>query len=138
MLVEKRLNSLKSASPSGDPDLFITDLKGEMIRRSRRRQNLMTSVSGFVVAIAIGIGLYINNPGPEPMLSSIDMSQAIIDLSGETDSLNVFDDEQFLLASIDYVVERTGLFGSAWELVDDLSLYENLETNETIYLEERS
>jgi hypothetical protein len=138
MLVEKRLNSLKSASPSGDPDLFITDLKGEMIRRSRRRQNLMTSVSGFVVAIAIGIGLYINNPGPEPMLSSIDMSQAIIDLSGETDSLNVFDDEQFLLASIDYVVERTELFGSAWELVDDLSLYENLETNETIYLEERS
>jgi hypothetical protein len=72
------------------------------------------------------------------MLSSIDMSQAIIDLSGETDSLNVFDDEQFLLASIDYVVERTELFGSAWELVDDLSLYENLETNETIYLEERS
>ena len=138
MLVEKRLNSLKSASPSGDPDLFITDLKGEMIRRSRRRQNLMTSVSGFVVAIAIGIGLYINNPGPEPMLSSIDMSQAIIDLSGETDSLNVFDDEQFLLASIDYVVERTELFGSAWELVDALSLYENLETNETIYLEERS
>ncbi len=138
MLVEKRLNSLKSASPSGDPDLFITDLKGEMIRRSRRRQNLMTSVSGFVVAIAIGIGLYINNPGPEPMLSSIDMSQAIIDLSGETDSLNVFDDEQFLLASIDYVVERTELFGSAWELVDDLSPYENLETNETIYLEERS
>ena len=138
MSVDKRLNSLKSASPAGDSDLFISDLKGEMVRRSRRRQNLMTSVSGFVVAIAIGVGLYLNNPSPDPMLSSIDMSRAIIDFSGETDSLNVFDDEQFLLASIDYVVERTELFGSAWELVDDLSLYENLETNETIYLEERS
>ena len=98
----------------------------------------MTSVSGFVVAIAIGVGLYLNNPRPDPMLSSIDMSRAIIDLSGETNSPNVFDDEQFFLASIDYVVERTELFGSAWELFDDLSLYENLETNETIYLEERS
>ena len=138
MSVEKRLNSLKCTSPASDSDLFIADLKGEMVRRSRRRQNLMTSFSGFVVAMAIGIGLYLNNPSPDTMLSSIDMFQAIIDLSGETDSPNVFDDEQFLLASIDYVVERTELFGSAWELVDDLSLYENLQTNDTIYLEERS
>ncbi len=138
MSVEKRLNSLKNVSQSGDLDLFIAGLKGEMVRRARHRQNLITSVSGFVVAIAIGVGLYINNPRPEPMLSSIDMSQVIIDLSGETDSLNVFDDELFLLASIDYVVEGTEFLSSAWELVDDLLLYENLQKNEITYIEEKS
>ena len=138
MSVEKRLNSLKGISPDGDTEAFIADLKGEMVRRSRRRQTLMTSVSGFVVALAIGTGLYLNSPNPDSPLSSIDMSQAIIDLTGETDSLDVFDDEQFLIASIDYLVEGTELFSSAWELVDDLSLYEYLQTDETFPMEERS
>ena len=138
MSVEKRLNSLKGLSPTGDPESFISGLKGEMVRRSRRRQNLMTSVSGFVLACAIGVGLYLNSPDPNHMLSSINMSQAIIDLTGETDSLDLFDDIEFLLASIDYLVEETELFGTAWELVDELSLYEYLETNEVPLLEERS
>lgn len=138
MSVEKRLSSLKGVSPAGDPELFISDLKGEMVRRARRRQNLVTSLSGMVVALAVGVGLYIGSPEPERPLASVEMSGAIIDLSGESDSLSVFDEEDFVLASIDYLVDGTDLMGTGWSLVEDLSLYDYLEAPKGFDMEEKS
>ena len=40
MSIERRINSLKGRShESGDAESFLTNLKGEIIQRDRRRQN---------------------------------------------------------------------------------------------------
>jgi len=139
MSVEKRLNSLKSHSKEpGDSESFLAELKGEMIRRGRRRQNIVNSISGLVVALAIGVGLYITSPTADPTLANADMSEIIIDLSGQPDSITVFDDEEFIMASMDYLIGGTELISTGWSIIEDLSLYDYLETGEKISLEERS
>ena len=139
MSVETRLNSLKSHSKEpGDTESFLAELKGEMIRRGRRRQNIVNSISGLVVALAIGVGLYITSPTADPTLANADMSEIIIDLSGQPDSITVFDDEEFIMASMDYLIGGTELISTGWAIIEDLSLYDYLETCEKISLEERS
>ena len=139
MSVEKRLNFLKSHSKEpGDTESFLAELKGEMIRRGRRRQNIVNSISGLVVALAIGVGLYITSPTADPTLANADMSEIIIDLSGQPDSITVFDDEEFIMASMDYLIGGTELISTGWSIIEDLSLYDYLETGEKISLEERS
>ena len=139
MSVEKRLNSLKSHSKApGDTESFLAELKGEMIRRGRRRQNIVNSISGLVVALAIGVGLYITSPTADPTLANADMSEIIIDQSGQPDSITVFDDEEFIMASMDYLIGGTELISTGWSIIEDLSLYDYLETGEKISLEERS
>ena len=139
MSVEKRLNSLKSHSKEpDDTESFLAELKGEMIRRGRRRQNIVNSISGLVVALAIGVGLYITSPTADPTLANADMSEIIIDLSGQPDSITVFDDEEFIMASMDYLIGGTELISTGWSIIEDLSLYDYLETGEKISLEERS
>ena len=139
MSIERRMNSLKGRShESGDAESFLTNLKGEIIQRDRRRQNIINSVSGLVVALAMGVGIYINNPTVDSTFAIVDVSEIIIDLSDQPDSITVFDDEEFIMASMDYLIGGTELISTGWSIIEDLSLYNYLETGEKISQEERS
>ena len=139
MSIERRINSLKGRShESGDAESFLTNLKGEIIQRDRRRQNLINAVSGLVVALAMGVGIYINNPTVDSTFATVDVSEIIIDLSDQPDSITVFDDEEFIVASMDYLIGGTELISTGWSIIEDLSLYNYLETGEKISQEERS
>ena len=139
MSIERRINSLKGRShESGDAESFLTNLKGEIIQRDRRRQNIINSVSGLVVALAMGVGIYINNPTVDSTFAIVDVSEIIIDLSDQPDSVTVFDDEEFIVASMDYLIGGTELISTGWSIIEDLSLYNYLETGEKISQEERS
>ena len=139
MSIERRINSLKGRShESGDAESFLTNLKGEIIQRDRRRQNIINSVSGLVVALAMGVGIYINNPTVDSTFATVDVSEIIIDLSNQPDSITVFDDEEFIMASMDYLISGTELISTGWSIIEDLSLYNYLETGEKISQEERS
>ena len=139
MSIERRINSLKGRShESGDAESFLTNLKGEIIQRDRRRQNIINSVSGLVVALAMGVGIYINNPTVDSTFATVDVSEIIIDLSDQPDSITVFDDEEFIMASMDYLIGGTELISSGWSIIEDFSLYNYLETGEKISQEERS
>ena len=139
MSIERRMNSLKGHShESGDAESFLTNLKGEIIQRDRRRQNIINSVSGLVVALAMGVGIYINNPTVDSTFATVDVSEIIIDLSDQPDSITVFDDEEFIMASMDYLIGGTELISTGWSIIEDLSLYNYLETGEKISEEERS
>ena len=139
MSIERRINSLKGRShESGDAESFLTNLKGEIIQRDRRRQNIINSVSGLVVALAMGVGIYINNPTVDSTFATVDVSEIIIDLSDQPDSITVFDDEEFIVASMDYLIGGTELISTGWSIIEDLSLYNYLETGEMISQEERS
>ena len=139
MSIERRINFLKGRShESGDAESFLTNLKGEIIQRDRRRQNIINSVSGLIVALAMGVGLYINNPTVDSTFATVDVSEIIIDLSDQPDSITVFDDEKFIMASIDYLIDGTELMSTGWSIIEDLSLYNYLETGEKISQEERS
>ena len=139
MSIERRINSLKGRShESGDAESFLTNLKGEIIQRDRRRQNIINSVSGLVVALAMGVGIYINNPTVDSTFATVDVSEIIIDLSDQPDSITVFDDEEFIMASMDYLIGGTELISTGWSIIEDFSLYNYLETGEKIFQEERS
>ena len=139
MSIESRINSLKGRShESGDAESFLTNLKGEIIQRDRRRQNIINSVSGLIVALAMGVGIYINNPTVDSTFATVDVSEIIIDLSDQPDSITVFDDEEFIVASMDYLIGGTELISTGWSIIEDLSLYNYLETGEKISQEERS
>ena len=139
MSIERRINSLKGRShESGDAESFLTNLKGEIIQRDRRRQNIINSVSGLVVALAMGVGIYINNPTVDSTFATVDVSEIIIDLSDQPDSITVFDDEEFIVASMDYLIGGTELISTGWSIIEDLSLYNYLETGEKIFQGERS
>ncbi len=139
MSIERRINSLKGRShESGNAESFLTNLKGEIIQRDRRRQNIINSVSGLVVALAMGVGIYINNPTVDSTFATVDVSEIIIDLSDQPDSITVFDDEEFIVASMDYLIGGTELISTGWSIIEDLSLYNYLETGEKISQEERS
>ena len=139
MSIERRINSLKGRShESGDAESFLTNLKGEIIQRDRRRQNIINSVSGLVVALAMGVGIYINNPTVDSTFATVDVSEIIIDLSDQPDSITVFDDEEFIAASMDYLIGGTELISTGWSIIEDFSLYNYLETGEKISQEERS
>ena len=139
MSIERRINSLKGRShESGDAESFLTNLKGEIIQRDRRRQNIINSVSGLVVALAMGVGIYIKNPTVDSTFATVDVSEIIIDLSDQPDSITVFDDEEFIVASMDYLIGGTELISTGWSIIEDLSLYNYLETGEKISQEERS
>ncbi|MCH2446756.1 MAG: hypothetical protein MK230_05245 [Candidatus Marinimicrobia bacterium] len=139
MSIERRINSLKGRShESGDAESFLTNLKGEIIQRDRRRQNIINSVSGLIVALAMGVGIYINNPTVDSTFATVDVSEIIIDLSDQPDSITVFDDEEFIVASMDYLIGGTELISTGWSIIEDLSLYNYLETGEKISQEERS
>ena len=139
MSIERRINSLKGSShESGDAESFLTNLKGEIIQRDRRRQNIINSVSGLIVALAMGVGIYINNPTVDSTFATVDVSEIIIDLSDQPDSITVFDDEEFIVASMDYLIGGTELISTGWSIIEDLSLYNYLETGEKISQEERS
>jgi hypothetical protein len=66
------------------------------------------------------------------------VSEIIIDLSDQPDSITVFDDEEFIVASMDYLIDGTDLISTGWSIIEDLSLYNYLETGEKISQEERS
>ena len=139
MSIERRIKSLKDHSHElGDAESFLTNLKGEIIQRDRRRQNIINSVSGLVVALAMGIGIYINSPTVDSTFATVDVSEIIIDLSDQPDSITVFDDEEFIMASMDYLIGGTELISTGWSIVEDLSLYNFLETGEKISKEEQS
>ena len=139
MSIERRFNSLKGRShESGDAESFMTNLKGEIIQRDRRRQNIINSVSGLIVALAMGVGIYINNPTVDSTFATVDVSEIIIDLSDQPDSITVFDDEEFIVASMDYLIGSTELISTGWSIIEDLSLYNYLETGEKISQKERS
>ena len=139
MSIESRINSLKGRShESGDAESFLTNLKGEIIQRDRRRQNIINSVSGLIVALAMGVGIYINNPTVDSTFATVDVSEIIIDLSDQPDSITVFDDEEFIVASMDYLIGGTELISTGWSIIEDLSLYNYLETGAKISQEERS
>ena len=139
MSIERRINSLKGRShESGDAESFLTNLKGEIIQRDRRRQNIINSVSGLVVALAMGVGIYINNPTVDSTFATVDVSEIIIDLSDQPDSITVFDDEEFIMASMDYLIGGTELISTGWSIIEDFSLYNYLETGEKIFQGERS
>ena len=139
MSIERRINSLKGRShESGDAESFLTNLKGEIIQRDRRRQNIINSVSGLIVALAMGVGIYINNPTVDSTFATVDVSEIIIDLSDQPDSITVFDDEEFIMASMDYLIGGTELISTGWSIIEDLSLYNYLETGEKISQDERS
>ena len=139
MSIERRIKSLKDHSHElGDAESFLTNLKGEIIQRDRRRQNIINSVSGLVVALAMGIGIYINSPTVDSTFATVDVSEIIIDLSDQPDSITVFDDEEFIMASMDYLIGGTELISTGWSIIEDLSLYNYLETGEKIFQEERS
>ena len=139
MSIERRINSLKGRShESGNAESYLTKLKGEIIQRDRRRQNIINSVSGLIVALAMGVGIYINNPTVDSTFATVDVSEIIIDLSDQPDSITVFDDEEFIVASMDYLIGGTELISTGWSIIEDLSLYNYLETGEKISQEERS
>ena len=139
MSIERRIKSLKDHSHElGDAESFLTNLKGEIIQRDRRRQNIINSVSGLVVALAMGVGIYINNPTVDSTFATVDVSEIIIDLSDQPDSITVFDDEEFIMASMDYLIGGTELISTGWSIIEDLSLYNFLETGEKISKEEQS
>ena len=139
MWIERLINSLKGRShKSGDAESFLTNLKGEIIQRDRRRQNIINSVSGLVVALAMGVGIYINNPTVDSTFATVDVSEIIIDLSDQPDSITIFDDEEFIMASMDYLIGGTELISTGWSIIEDLSLYNFLETGEMISKEEQS
>ena len=139
MSIERRINSLKGRSHElGDAESFLTNLKGEIIQRDRRRQNIINSVSGLIVALAMGVGIYINNPTVDSTFATVDVSEIIIDLSDQPDSITVFDDEEFIVASMDYLIGGTELISTGWSIIENLSLYDYLETGEKISQEERS
>jgi len=139
MSIERRIKSLKDHSHElGDAESFLTNLKGEIIQRDRRRQNIINSVSGLVVALAMGIGIYINSPTVDSTFATVDVSEIIIDLSDQPDSITVFDDEEFIMASMDYLIGGTELISTGWSIIEDLSLYNFLETGEKISKEEQS
>ena len=139
MSIERRIKSLKDHSHElGDAESFLTNLKGEIIQRDRRRQNIINSVAGLVVALAMGIGIYINSPTVDSTFATVDVSEIIIDLSDQPDSITVFDDEEFIMASMDYLIGGTELISTGWSIIEDLSLYNFLETGEKISKEEQS
>lgn len=139
MSIERRIKSLKDHSHElGDAESFLTNLKGEIIQRDRRRQNIINSVSGLVVALAMGIGIYINSPTVDSTFATVDVSEIIIDLSDQPDSITVFDDEEFIMASMDYLIGGTELISTGWSIIEDFSLYNYQETGEKIFQEERS
>ena len=139
MSIERRIKSLKDHSHElGDAESFLTNLKGEIIQRDRRRQNIINSVSGLVVALAMGVGIYINNPTVDSTFATVDVSEIIIDLSDQPDSITVFDDEEFIMASMDYLIGSTELISTGWSIIEDFSLYNYQETGEKIFQEERS
>ena len=139
MSIERRIKSLKDHSHElGDAESFLTNLKGEIIQRDRRRQNIINSVSGLVVALAMGIGIYSNSPTVDSTFATVDVSEIIIDLSDQPDSITVFDDEEFIMASMDYLIGGTELISTGWSIIEDLSLYNFLETGEKISKEEQS
>ena len=139
MSIERRIKSLKDHSHElGDAESFLTNLKGEIIQRDRRRQNIINSVAGLVVALARGIGIYINSPTVDSTFATVDVSEIIIDLSDQPDSITVFDDEEFIMASMDYLIGGTELISTGWAIIEDLSLYNFLETGEKISKEEQS
>ena len=139
MSIERRIKSLKDHSHElGDAESFLTNLKGEIIQRDRRRQNKINSVSGLVVALAMGIGIYINSPTVDSTFATVDVSEIIIDLSDQPDSITVFDDEEFIMASMDYLIGGTELISTGWSIIEDLSLYNFLETGEKISKEDQS
>tara|TARA_B100000029_G_scaffold204866_1_gene202839 strand:+ start:5900 stop:6307 length:408 start_codon:yes stop_codon:yes gene_type:complete len=135
MKLEKRLKELKRMNwVQGIPDSFISDLKNELIVRNRKRQDLINSISAFMIIFAIGLGFYLKNLN----VNDYDMSQIIIDLSGEVDSDFIFEEEDFVFASIDYLIDEIDLIESGWELIDDFTLYEHFERREINSFEERS
>ncbi len=135
MKLEKRLKELKRMNwVQGIPDSFISDLKNELIVRNRKRQDLINSISAFMIIFAIGLGFYLKNLN----VNDYDMSQIIIDLSGEVDSDFIFEEEEFVFASIDYLIDDIDLIESGWELIDDFTLYEHFERREINSFEERS
>ncbi|MBF90042.1 MAG: hypothetical protein CMG75_10425 [Candidatus Marinimicrobia bacterium] len=135
MKLEKRLKELKRMNwTQGIPDSFLSDLKNEVIFRNRKRQDLINSISAFMIIFAIGSGFYLKNLN----VNDYDMSQIIIDLSGEVDSDFIFEEEDFVFASIDYLIDEIDLIESGWELIDDFTLYEHFERREINSFEERS
>ena len=86
----------------------------------------------------MGVGIYINNPTVDSTFATVDVSEIIIDLSDQPDSITVFDDEEFIVASMDYLIGGTELISTGWSIIEDLSLYNYLETGEKISQEERS
>ena len=86
----------------------------------------------------MGVGIYINNPTVDSTFATVDVSEIIIDLSDQPDSITVFDDEEFIMASMDYLIGGTELISTGWSIIEDLSLYNYLETGEKISQEERS
>ena len=62
MRIENRLNELKRFNTTeGIPDSFLSDVKNEIIFRNRKRQDLINSISAFMILFAIGLGFYLKN-----------------------------------------------------------------------------
>ncbi|MFL3050946.1 MAG: hypothetical protein ACJZ02_04580 [Candidatus Neomarinimicrobiota bacterium] len=135
MTIENRLNKLKRFNTTEEiSDLFLSDVKNEIIFRNRKRQDLINSISAFMILFAIGLGFYLKNLN----VNDYDMSKIIIDLSEEVDSGSIFEEEDFIFASIDYLIDEVELIESGWELIDDLTLHEFFEKREMDSFEERS
>ena len=135
MTIENRLNKLKRFNTTEEiSDLFLSDVKNEIIFRNRKRKDLINSISAFMILFAIGLGFYLKNLN----VNDYDMSKIIIDLSEEVDSGSIFEEEDFIFASIDYLIDEVELIESGWELIDDLTLHEFFEKREMDSFEERS
>ena len=135
MTIENRLNKLKRFNTTEEiSDLFLSDVKNEIIFRNRKRQDLINSISAFMILFAIGLGFYLKNLN----VNDYDMSKIVIDLSEEVDSGSIFEEEDFIFASIDYLIDEVELIESGWELIDDLTLHEFFEKREMDSFEERS
>ena len=135
MTIENRLNELKRFNTTeGIPDSFLSDVKNEIISRNRKRQDLINSISAFMILFVVGWGLYLKNLN----VNDYDMSKIIIDLSEEVDSGSIFEQEDFIFASIDYLIDEVDIIESGWELIDDLTLHDYFEKREMDFFEERS
>ena len=135
MRIENRLNELKRFNTTeGIPDSFLSDVKNEIISRNRKRQDLINSISAFMILFVVGWGLYLKNLN----VNDYDMSKIIIDLSEEVDSGSIFEQEDFIFASIDYLIDEVDIIESGWELIDDLTLHDYFEKREMDSFEERS
>ena len=90
MRIENRLIELKRFNTTeGIPDSFLSDVKNEIISRNRKRQDLINSISAFMILFVVGWGLYLKNLN----VNDYDMSKIIIDLSEEVDSGSIFEQE---------------------------------------------
>ena len=135
MRIENRLNELKRFNTTeGIPDSFLSDVKNEIISRNRKRQDLINSISAFMILFVVGWGLYLKNLN----VNDYDMSKIIIDLSEEVDSGSIFEQEDFIFASINYLIDEVDIIESGWELIDDLTLHDYFEKREMGFFEERS